>query len=443
MTPGLDDAFVRDIYIQLISAKIDRLEKYLTVLKSKNYTNVAPYILIEILLDLLSKLNENMDSVLDPQLPTLHSFLSGDFSKQCTLLERATPSYVPWSLIPILEHIYHRHIEPDSAVLLRADPVNTYIKHNDATLTSLIEDVGTFLGIDLTGEYNCPKVFTIPLLEKCNVLLHSILFHELGHHYAELFLKSIDIDSMIRSTIDHSDGNRDVDIFTPYKASVILKGLLKEVFCDIYAYYVCGFPIIYSLYYYTLLHPMGISYNQIESSYHPSFKFRLRTINDLATRDGIYSYYQDSSPNIHRAVSNMKERIDELLKENNDIDALKEKPFGSVAFDAFSSSSELIQSYIMSIDNLQSKANLRKPDGVHIENIYKCINAYIPPCYVDNSIPRVNDVLMAGWCSYINSFEDINMKNIQDHVQTINFIILKSFTQIEFMRKYNASGSDV
>jgi hypothetical protein len=108
-----------DFYKYEIYSKTLKLTKYLQVLKSRHYSNNAPIYFAQDLQKILDIIRNNLDNVLDVHLQELNNFLDTYFLSFSSIIEKSSPSYVPWSLIPELEELTSNLISHNEMVLIR------------------------------------------------------------------------------------------------------------------------------------------------------------------------------------------------------------------------------------------------------------------------------------------------------------------------------------
>lgn len=267
-----------------IYSKILKLEKYIHILKSRHYSNNSPIRLADDLEKILSIIRKNIDAILDVHLQEVSSFLDSDFLQLCSFIEKSSPSYIPWSLIPDLEEITRKLISSNEIVIIRSNNYFNYSIHVADIISEYLNIIRGYVGEldDLKDEkFSRPRIFTIPLLEKNNILLHAILFHEIGHFYENKFSDSDEIKKVVNDTIGSllKDGENYTagTLFTAGEAISILKGFIREIYSDIFAFYYCGLSFLFSMYHFQKAYPEP-ELPRKKNNFYPPIKYRLRII---------------------------------------------------------------------------------------------------------------------------------------------------------------------
>lgn len=126
--------------------------------------------------------------------------------------------------------------------------------------------------------------FSFPFLEKTNVLLNSIIGHEIGHFYH----KHWEEDKYPEIKNKHNKELREYyeeinpnDFFIAYDKTheglEMLSGMYREIISDIYGYFLFGPSIIFSLYDISTFETRPILPSE-KNGYYPMTKYRIRIL---------------------------------------------------------------------------------------------------------------------------------------------------------------------
>lgn len=423
-----------NFYKYEIYSKLQKLIKYLQVLKSRHYSNETPVRLITDLQKLLQVVEKNLDSVLSVHLPQLNNFLENDFLMLCSFIEKSTPSYVPWSLIAELEEISKELISPNESVIIRAENNFNYSIHVVDIITEYLRVLKSFVGdIEELDEnkYIKPRIFTIPLLEKNNILLHSILFHEIGHFYEKKFSGSAEIKTIINETIAALIEEGDSSWLLIAGQSIkTLKGFIREIYSDIFALYYCGLPMLFSQYHFHKAYPEP-SLPSADNEYYPPMKYRMRIINQICIDEKIYEHLEKLNHDAYKALLSASEEIGKVLENKNDLGVLHSKEYSLIATKAFD---KIINKIIIHVkENIKPSLH----DLKDINNLFDKLIEHIPPCEIDGEPQNIMKILTSGWAAYFHySIENDNISDNYKNIYTLNLLCLKALTQSFFFRKF-------
>jgi hypothetical protein len=215
-------------------------------------------------------------------------------------------------------------------------------------------------------KYKKPRIFTIPLLEKNNALLHAILFHELGHYYEKDFSNSretqIFINETIAQTIKEDDEITEKTLFTSAQAIDMLKGFIREIYSDIFALYCCGIPILFCTYHFLKAYPEP-SLPSKKNNYYPPLKFRLRLLFRICKEEGTIDKVTSSKGKAYIVLTEALTGIEKALDNKNDIDILNTTPASLIASKAI----EKIKDKITS--DISNKINPNHSDFENVTNL--------------------------------------------------------------------------
>lgn len=343
-----------------------------------------------------------------------------------------------------MEDICRTNIEKDIGVVLKSDLQYNYSVHNINLIEFIIEQLSEYFGklpeFDIKSFSNT-RIFTIPLLEKSNAILHSVLFHEIGHHHHAIFDTLIGVERYNKVLNEVFNDRKpeefsDDDLFTYSKSFEILKGAVREIYSDIYAYEFCGLSIIFALRFFQQKYPVLVL-PDVHTNFYPPMKYRIRTLFKIFENDKdseIIKNGDDTNP-YHNAIKKELNNITSFLSEKDDLLELNSKPEISLAYKALDKL----------IPEIVSDATLRvNPKFIYSESHPKLFNKFqegIPPCEINDKPQSLVDILLSGWAAYFHILYDDSL-SLDLKITKINFIntlILKSITQTSLLKKFQES----
>jgi hypothetical protein len=168
--------------------KLVGLYDFIVYLEGNDYFNNASNVALNnfrIAVEYLIKNFKNLDEVHYPQL---NITTSTNIIPRIRFIQRAKTRDIPWSLIANLDELLKNEFGDKCHLLYRPQWNFNY--------SVITEDINSYLKNILTSFYpededNIEKlfsddkihIFSFPFLEKNNVLLNSVLGHEIGHFY--------------------------------------------------------------------------------------------------------------------------------------------------------------------------------------------------------------------------------------------------------------------
>jgi hypothetical protein len=147
----------------------------------------------------------------DPTLRLLRNtdYLIKDIGAHVRYIDAARAERLPWSIIPAFQKLIKKLL-PDVQTMLRpqwkynysVDLADLRLAYGEAL--SEYEDFvpGTNLGADVLGKISSPfHLISFPSLERKNILLHSLIGHEIGHLFAERYITKTKKDNFSEAVI--------------------------------------------------------------------------------------------------------------------------------------------------------------------------------------------------------------------------------------------------
>jgi len=422
-----------------ILSRLDKLTNYLNNLKANNFASTSSIIFIEDILKIIKIIQSNFVNIAPANYHNFENFLDDHILEFCAFIERTTPAYIPWSLLQEIEKICKTFIDKDIGIVIKTDLKYNYYVHNINLIDFIIVNLSKYLG-DLNdldnNNFHKTRIFTIPLLEKNNALLHSIFFHEIGHYHHSIYEEHVDKPQKILSDIFEKryppPPNNDTALYDYSQATLILKGAIREIYSDIYAYKYCGPSIIFALRYFYHKYPTFMLPSK-DNKYYPPFLRRIRILFDIIKNDNTLEYFENNKDkgDFYYTIFNELNEIDKFLGNDEDITNLWSPPY-CYAYEALEN---IIPDILADVQNHAQLFDCKK-STIH-PVLFKCLLESIPPCEILGEPQLLVDILFAGWSAYfytIQSADNINIK--MQRINLINNLILKAVTQSYFMSEY-------
>ncbi len=285
---------------------LNQLNKYIEQLKSRNYASKGYVQFANDLQKIIEIIINNNDKILDVHLTNFSDFLNIEILSIISYLEKSTPEYIPWSMLPELKIICEKLINSEEEIILKADNELNYTVQSPDIITWLINEVQAYTG-ELEDfkktRFIRPRILTIPYLERTNVLLHSILFHEIGHYFEKNFSDDSNNKNIITNILLEAFNKQykkgtdfDIDLFTLNESTNILVGAIREIYSDIFGVFYGGLPFLFALRHFSI-NKTQLHMPNKETDYYPPLKFRLRKIVEVIEKENIFTLFAKNAGN--------------------------------------------------------------------------------------------------------------------------------------------------
>jgi hypothetical protein len=374
-------------------------------------------IAVEYLIDNFKKLDE-------VHYAQLNIKISMNIMPQIRFIQRSKTRNIPWSLIANLDELLKNEFGDKCFLLYRPQWHFNY--------SVLTEDINSYLKNILTSFYpededNIEKlfsddkihVFSFPFLEKNNVLLNSILGHEIGHFYHktweqnEYMKKQEEYNNILKNYYDNHSKD---ELFTPYENTKegleILKGLYREVIPDFYGYLLFGPSIVFSLFDISEFEPKPILPSE-SNRYYPMIKYRIRLlVRHFLKKDSELNELLCKESDCSLFLKKKITTIDEYLIKDDDVTLFTAKR--NKELELFEASLDEI------ITNMRSKMKAKYIKYKNIDRLFELINRHIPINELDDKPVDIMEIIFSGWIY----FEKINEESGQESDYVLNCQIL-------------------
>jgi hypothetical protein len=404
--------------------KLVGLYDFIVDLEGNDYFNNASNVALNnfrIAVEYLVKNFRNLDEVHYPQLNITASM---NIIPRIRFIQRAKTKNIPWSLIANLDELLKNEFGDKCFLLYRPQWNFNY--------SVITEDINSYLKNILTSFYpededNIEKlfsddkihIFSFPFLEKNNVLLNSVLGHEIGHFYHKSWERDIykekekEYNHILKQYYDNLYKD---ELFKAYENTEeglkILGGFYREVIPDFYGYHLFGPSIIFSLFDISAFETKPILPTE-SNRYYPMIKYRIRLLvkhfleKDRGL-DKLLSEKSDCSYFLNKKIDTIKKYL-----ETNDDEQL-----------LLANRKKELELFGSSLDEIiKNMANKIKGVYVRYENInrlFELLKKNIPINELDGKPVDIMEIIFGGWIY----FEKINDESRQEENYVLEYQIL-------------------
>lgn len=414
-----------------IFRKLQLLEKYAERLKSKNFASTGYVDFAEDISKIVNIARNNLSSILDVHLRDFSEFIDSELLACLSYLEKSTSEYIPWSLLPELESICKDHGKPDEKVILKCEYEFKYSVHNIDVVSRIVGLVKRYTHVSKDFDecrFIKPRILTVPFLERTNVLLHAIIFHEVGHYREEEFTNKM--KNEIKQIVGNELKVLSQDLFDLSESYEVILGAVREMYADVFAFAHCGLPYLFALRHSAIWHP-STDLPRTDTMYYPPLKYRIRKIFEVMESWDIGKEIEQriSEHEFFRVISNELESIRRYLEVKDDITILDSTRPTLAAKLAFEKVFKLI---------VEETKNTSRTDFPSVTKLYDNLINLVPPCQLQGRNQPMEAILNAGWAAYYQYMnDDIGHEEQAEKLRSLNLLCLKAISQSSFLRLYS------
>jgi hypothetical protein len=305
--------------------RIIGLADFIQELGKYDYYNKASNIAIQDYDKFVQYFKDNIDKIDAIHYDKLYRLINSHIIPNIRYIQRTETKNIPWSLISNLDEILKNELGNDCWLLFRPQWHFNYSVITEDLVTYLRNILCIFFpddnGINNIFSNEKIHIFSFPFLEKTNVLLNSIIGHEIGHFYHRKWEQSDDYTKIKENhnkiLKKYYDGLLPEDLIKPYENTEegmnIINGMYREIISDIYGYFLFGPSVIFAL-----LELSEFEVKQImpskENRYYPSNKYRIKILVDTLLKNdkGVNSLLaedNDCSKYFYKYISDINEYL--------------------------------------------------------------------------------------------------------------------------------------
>lgn len=387
-----------------------------------------------------------------------------DLSTDLQYIESSKMSKVPSGLSAPLQKI-SQNIESNVEILLLQQWKYNYSinKKNRILRYQEVSDMlSPYVSTELTDKINPfldNPIYSIyfPSLEKNNILLYSVLGHEIGHLVADK--KYEEFRQKFFET--NNTGN---ELFLLYKnyskeltrpkfhryIDIIAKRLYDELLSDVVGAIIFGPAMLFSMYEFSQQFEID-SIPQEKNQFYPSWKTRLRIIYNSIIKfiPSFHSYSTQVEGHLYFDINikNKLERIEDIVNEKSD--ETKIKDYDELTFRIYSQVIYVIENHLLTklLAELDRTSLNEKDFFSRIHKLSKRLENGIPPNTTNdldiNSCAKLYEIINAAWKSRLSwepKIFDENGNFDEKYVlerKKLNQLTLKAIEYANLTKEYN------
>jgi hypothetical protein len=421
--------------------RIIGLANYIQELGGYDYYNKASIDAINDYKTFIQYLKDNFDKIDDIYYTKLYRLINIHIIPNIRYIQRTETKNIPWSLISNLDEILKNELGDDCWLLFRPQWHFNYSVNTEDLVTYLKDILLIFFPDDegnISNSFSNKNIhfFSFPLLEKTNVLLNSVIGHEIGHFYHRKWEESdykFIREEANKALTKHYDGLPPDDFMKPYKKTAeglsILDGMYREIISDIYGYYLFGPSIIFALYDITEFEVKQMLPSK-ENRYYPSLKYRIRILrNRLLKNDaGVDILLKNKENDCSIYLKKFLNIIDNYLLDTDDIELFTTKRKREMDF--FESSLDTIIPKIKT----SIKNDYLKYENTH--ELFEKLKNNLPINELKDIPIDIMQIIFTGWLFYKKINEEHSGDGYIIKYQILMRILLKSLHSSFVHKKY-------
>jgi hypothetical protein len=410
--------------------KLIGISDYIDKLYYQDYFNNASEIAISSYKIFIKYLIEHFDLIEVSFYNKLYRYIILNYIPDLRYVQRANTSNIPWSLVPNLDEILKNELGNDCMLLFRPQWKFNYSVH----MNDLIQDLINLLCLiyptqidEITSLFQTKRIhiFSFPLLEKTNVLLNSIIGHEIGHFCHREWVKSDYAKSKFEEfntkLAEYYRAEYPKELLKPYEMTTegikIIEGMYREIIPDIYGYKIFGPSVMFALYEIAFPEEEMVIPSKI-NQYYPLTKYRIRFLyTHLFKKDKEINKLLSKDDKCIIILKEYIEQIEKYLAIKDDVTILS-TIFTETSL--FESTSDDIISYV---NNHISKKYF---DTNNTIELYNKLIKQLPINELDETRNDISQIIFVGWIRY---FELNTLHNEEEYViqyQILMKLLLKS-----------------
>ena len=454
--------------ISLIVHKVRLVIDLLEDISLKKFPSETPRILIDIIKNICLALKHHAlttgedtgsldDEDIENELKIILSLLL-DITPHLRFVEGASVERTPWDLVQPFED-FSRRIYQKTPIILRPQwAYNFTIRPNlirtyKACLESILSDDEHRVLFD-----KCPEeiyVISFPGIERKNILLQSILGHELGHPIASEYLGNEDQSSYLSEIRDEVDKHitetdptkRSQELSDKVKLIQMIRNTgLNEIISDLVAIHLFGIAVFFAAYEIAIMMSMDDISGQ-GNYFYPPWRYRLREMHteldwnsfemkmkEVLSRNNEYE-------TVYKIISERMTQLKRVTDEKEDVDRINKEDIKHIAYQSIQKALPRVRIF------LNNKPSLSV--DISVENIFllnQRLMLNLPPNAIENIspfepiIPSMPEIINAGWFNKLTYLPDkittLNEDKHYDKLNILNSLIYKALELREIHLKY-------
>jgi hypothetical protein len=418
--------------------RIIGLADYIQELGKYDYYNEASNIAIKDYNVLVQYLKDNIDKINAIHYGKLYRLINIHIIPNIRYIQRTETKNIPWSLVSNLDEILKNELGNNCWLLFRPQWNFNYSVITEDLVTYLKKLLFIFFPNDkeINNIFSNEKIhiFSFPFLEKTNVLLNSIIGHEIGHFYHKKWEQSDYSqikDSNNKKLTEYYEKFVLDDMVARYENTdegmKILNGMYREIISDIYGYFLFGPSVIFALFDLSDIEVKQIIPSE-ENEYYPSTKYRIRVLMDCLFKkdtdaNRLLTEENECSIFFKKYIS----EIEKYLEIKDDLELFAKR---NMELNLFESSLPAIKTKIKT----SIKQDYLKYGNIN--DLFMNLKENLPINEIDNVRIDIMQIILAGWIYYKKINEDYSGDEYILNYQILMRILLKSLHSSYINKKY-------
>lgn len=415
------------------------------LLKIKTYEYYAPvsYVAIDNFIKFSDYIINHFDEIETSSHIEIYRFFIIKLIPYIRYIQSSSTEDIPWSMIPNLDRVLKNELGEKYFILFRPRwHFNYSMSPLDILeyLTVILNAIFPSNQEEIKNLFDTDKIhiFMFPYLEKTNILLHSIVGHEIGHFFQIKWnenegekLWPIYQNQLIKyyDSIPH-DTN---DLFYSYQKTEIglnvLKGMYREILSDIVGYYIFGPSIIFSMYY-ILNMETKLDLPSSNNEYYPITKYRLRILFEryLKKDKEVKNLLEANNSNCSNYLKLFTKEIETLLNDKKDITLMTEH---------YPEENKIFQNSLADLDEyIKSSIKNKYFSTEYSSKLFDKLECKIPINEIKNSPVNMCNILFVGWIYYYKIFTKYEKDEFFLNLKRLIRLLLKSLSATSLHQQY-------
>jgi hypothetical protein len=420
--------------------RIKGLFDFIEELDDDDYFNNASNIAIKNYKVLAEYLIQHFSSINALDYQRLYILLNERIIPDIRYVQRTKTRNIPWSLVSNLDEMLKKEFGDDYLLLFRPQWQFNFSVFTEDFIFYLKGILKIFFPANETEINNIFSnekihIFSFPFLEKTNVLLNSVIGHEIGHFYHKRWEenKYPEIhDKYNKELREYYEGFTPDDFFIAYDKTKegleILSGMYREIISDIYGYFLFGPSIIFALYDLSTFETRLVLPSE-KNGYYPMTKYRIRILMKyLFEKDrGIKEFLvkdTESSAYFKKYI----DQINRYLSKEDDVQLFAAER--SLERKIFELSLEAI------VQEAEGSISENYLEYSNIDRLFRKLDRGVPINEIDDAPVATSKILFTGWIYFFRINEKYEGEEYISNYQTLMRLLLKSLHSSYVHRKY-------
>lgn len=362
-------------------------------------------------------------------------------------IDRSTTRQTPWSLICPLEKI-GESIHPGCCFIIR--PQWNY-NYSIRELVPVYRDwFSTWLPIDrleealnLSSDDSVKRLYIMgfPYVERLNVLMHTLLGHEIGHPIEKEYFTTENSPEVIENITQAVLKTRSLpgdlqtlDIFETARVVHMRDRVyqlrhraIAELICDLVAVHLFGPAALFAIEELALGRELDRFQKEDTASHYPPWRYRIRTVLEEFSSDWVERFITVAGfePGVSQAITSKFDALRTLVENTDDVNQLIKVQETKIAYSSVQEAMPSVKRFVrerlagcgFQIDDLINDSHAK---------LLKRLEDWMPPDAYINDVREevvcdIRSILNVGWIRWIHSYSHIP-SDFNDRAATTDYL---------------------